>query len=144
MPGVLNVLLAQAGIQIAPFGGTLDVLDNAPAYNAQASINLNTNGSISKVNIPALSSDTIGSQWPYAPFAAIGNFVWVKATLTSGSVPTAGTMGAWLSLAGAQTWGNTRTSIGLTTSTILLEFALDAAGVNPCGSASVILRAECA
>lgn len=140
-------MMARNRVQISDFGGTVSALDGAPTpYNPNAIIGFQTDGTLTSNATPSASpAISVGSTWRNgAPITGIGSLYWVRATLLSGTNPTTGTMGVWTQLSVAQSYANTRASVGTTTSTILFEFSLNSAGTAIIGSATVILRAEAA
>lgn len=85
---------AGAGALLVFSNGTYTFTSIAP-LGAQSSISLNANGSVTVV-------DDLASTKPnWCTPGALASLYEVMATLTSGTNPSTGTMGAWLALGGA-------------------------------------------
>lgn len=130
-----------ATLTIAAFNGTIAAIDAASPFNAQAGIAFQNDGSITKTGPTPSGTDGIGSTWTPAT-GTPGTGIWVRATLSAGTNPTAGTMNTWQEITSARSYSNTRASLGITTSTILFEFATDSGGATVIGSRTCVIRAE--
>jgi hypothetical protein len=110
--GSSNVTWASTGTRIGRidagnicgFGGSF-VLSSASPTATSGTINFNSNGTIS--NSATAASQTIrGANTAYyrPTTVSIGTSYWIRATTTSGSAPTTGTMGSWTQLSSNRSW----------------------------------------
>lgn len=118
-------------------GGTTDSDGTAPGP-ATVDLNVTSDGRVTGSG----STTPIAQNWFQPTTASIGTNFWVRASLTGGSAPSAGTTGSWLQLSSSRQWTNTRITLpGSKTSTLLIEIASDAAGANIITSGSYTLTA---
>lgn len=127
---------------VSGFSGT--VYGNALGTTAVSTgVRFNANGTLSGTGNTSGSDNVTGDLWYSPAITGIGSSYWVRAT-ASGTAPSAGTMGSWLSLASAQTWTVT-TAIGLgysnKSSTILFEISASSGGA-VVASGTITIRAE--
>jgi hypothetical protein len=123
------------------FGGNIEASSLSPA-TATASATIESTGAWTATASPLQNIDTItGDRW-FGPGNAVGANYWVRATLTAGTAPTGGSgTGTWLQLSSARSWSKTQSTIGSTSSTLLIEVATDAGGVNVVCSGSIVIKA---
>lgn len=135
-----------SGIQMAAvgLGSVLKSLTNATAStqriagNCTAAVLFRVDGSIGSSHNNGTPISSIDDRWcnPEGNPAAS-----IRATLTSGTTPTSGTLNTWLSLSSTNSWGNTTTATGIVTSTLLIEISLNG-GTTVATSASYTITAE--
>lgn len=95
------------------------------------------------VTAGSISSSTTGAVGTAitAQDSGVPSTGYVRATLTSGSIGS-GTTGSWLAMSSTRTWSSTRSSLGTTTGTLLLEFSGDSAGALVTSQATVTVMAR--
>lgn len=124
------------------FGGTIYVsrLFTSPAI---AGVQFSTNGNIDRIVTGTVFTDTINDDTWYAPATtSIGNSYWIRATLSSGSTPSTGTMNSWLALSTARQWQNSQTFTGSRTSTVLFEISSNSSGTVIVASGTITMQAD--
>lgn len=142
MSGILQ-LLASGGAGPTDFGGTL--YRSNFGSTCSASLTVGSDGSFSVGGTGSIVSNTIGSDaWYYPNLAGVGSSYWVRATLSSGSTPSTGTMGSWQQLSSGRTWSNSSGggAFGSRTSTILFEVSTSSGGTPVVCSGTVTITAE--
>ena len=117
---------ASGGI-VSPFTAWNPFGDSTPGVSSYAQLTFQSNGVVvSGTSVNNLS--TPGSaNWSAPTTTAIGAGFWIRATVTVGTITT-GTTGAWLSLAGNQTWTKGPATTGNASATLTFEIASDAGG----------------
>ena len=106
---------------------------------ASARFRFLSGGTTSATASPNSGSDT--PDWAIPAFAGVGNDYDIRATLSSGSTPSSGTLNTWLNLSTTRSWGN---SVGSNTSrftTLLIELR-PAGGGSVLASGNVSINAE--
>lgn len=122
--------------------GTVE--DTAPTGISTVSLTLKTDGTFTTVGFPTFASWN-QYKWYNNPTASIGNSYWVKATLISGSNPTAGnSVGTWHALSSDVFWENETTGDpgSVAYSVLKLEFATDSLGTNIVATSRLVLSAS--
>jgi hypothetical protein len=87
------------------------------------------------------TGSAIAKNW-FVPNSAVGASYWVRATLTSGDVPTSGTMNTWLQLNASRSWANAAAGGRNLDSFIKFEIASDAGGVNIVYTGTIEINAD--
>lgn len=143
MSGILQALIGSLGgapVVVPLPGGTVSSTTATPT-NAAATLNFTSTGTVTSSR--AGIGSTVSHNWHLAPGAGVGNSFWLRATVTSGTNPTTGSINSWVQLSGTTTWQNSDTlANGLAvTSTLLIEIATDSGGSNVVTSGSYTLTA---
>lgn len=137
-------MMGSAGGGPTNFGGTIN-RDRFGTANNTATAGFDNDGNLYIGGTGTVVADTISADHWYFPNAAgVGPLHWIRATLSSGSTPTSGTMNTWTSLTSAQQWTNNSGggSAGNRTSTILFEISTSSGGSPVVCSGTVTITAS--
>lgn len=116
------------------FGGT-----------CSTTVGFDTNGDIYGSGTGTVATDTVtGDNWYTPNTTSIGSGYWIRATLSSGSVPSSGTMNTWLQLSSARQWNNSSGggAFGSRSSTVLFEISSSSGGSPVVCSGTVSITAD--
>jgi hypothetical protein len=130
---------SRGGAPVNPLAGGTAVHNTVTPTQANAGWRFNTNGSI---DIRVGASYTVNQNWFNPNSTNIGNQYWARATLSSGTSPGGDVVGSWLALTSAREWNLSQSIVGLTTCTLTIAIASDAAGTNIVGSGSFTITVE--
>lgn len=134
MVGVMAGIAGMGGgVKIKPIAGSAN---HVVAGVATANVAFNASGS--QVKTEGGTPTNLGN-W-IQPLIGMAGYE-IRATLTSGTNPTTGTMNTWQNLGTSRLWENSQAVVGTKTSTILFEIREAASGIVR-GSASFQIEAE--
>lgn len=120
--------------------GTYNLTDvgTPGTYNASVGCRFNADGSVSQTEHGVT---TAAGDWCSPNVVGVGASYWIRATLSRGVAPTTGTLGVWLSMAAANSWGLSALNT-YKQSNLLIEIAADAAGSSIVTSGALNLYVE--
>lgn len=126
------------------FGGTHErsILGSS---GLTASVSFLTDGNIDTGGGGTATIDTLDADTWYSPATVgIGSSYWIRATLSSGSTPTSGTLNTWLQLNTARSWSNNSGAgaVGTRTSTLSVQVSSSSTGTPVVCSGSVTITAN--
>lgn len=123
------------------FGGTV-YARRIGGNNAIATVNFRFDGTVSGSVSPTTggANEANGDMWYQPATAGIGSSYWIRATLSSGTTPTTGTMNTWQQLDVTRTWENKSGlgNVGSRSSTILFEISATSGGAVVCSGTFTI------
>lgn len=113
------------------FGGTVSGTSTFVGTAATVRLTFGSNGTITEADLNTSRSyvPSLPSWWHGPQTTSIGSSYWIRATLTGGTTPTAGTMGSWTSMSTDQTWRvDSLTTTSSKNSVIFFEISTSATG----------------
>lgn len=123
---------------VAPPTSMVYALQDLTTGTATASLTMNADGTMVLTD----QGGTTTASWYVPTTSAVGAGYWVRASRTSGQVPSAGTMDTWLQLNTARTWSQSRSTIGSRIATMRMTIASDSSGTNVVGFFDVTIQAS--
>lgn len=122
-----------SGIAAGPAGiGPLAAMVNgfaaiahAPATLATLNLTFGTSGQVFLTATPDDLSTDVPTRWAEDIQSSVGNGWHIRCTVNSGTV-TGSATSTWLSLATNQAWGRTRSTPGINTANVTIDFSNDA------------------
>lgn len=131
MSGVLQVLASSGTVKRVQLSTSTAYL-SGPTGPVTASYSISSGGTVSGSNVSGYSWLLVGSASDYE----------VRATLSSGTTPSSGTLNTWQSLGTTRSWSQTRSlTVGTRECVLLIEIRLASSG-DVLASASVTITAE--
>lgn len=144
MPASVRLLLGGGGASVVNNFNGADSSSFSPTKGpSTATITFANDGSVNKTVIPFDGGSTVfPTDWYLAHTGSIGSSYWIRATLSSGTSPTTGSIGTWLSLSSGYAWSLHANTGSIKTCTLFIEIASDSGGVNIATNGYVSLDAD--